>query len=179
MPSQGDITPFNSGVRRYPSLSRSWSSPSHHGNRQRLRDTPLKMSVNLFTKSVAAPLRRCVRPMRTFTASVARRSADGSASGAKTAASRWKGSQVMAVAVAAGAIGWGVAVFGPRDWPGKRVMLFDGSASRPRYASMHEMKTVCVPLTKKYRDSFPVLASLCDIPSCSRSPYEKLAPAQI
>ncbi|TPX13967.1 uncharacterized protein E0L32_005667 [Thyridium curvatum] len=99
------------------------------------------MSVNLFTKSVAAPLRRCVRPTRTFTASVARRSADGSASGAKTAASRWKGSQVMAVAVAAGAIGWGIAAFGPRDWPGKRVMLFDGSASRPRYASMHEMKT--------------------------------------
>lgn len=107
------------------------------------------MSVNYFARGLKL-LRRSAfsstsasvagRAHRFFSASTFRQNVAGKAGKASATrlAQAWAGQHVLAVAAAAGAVGWGLASLNLGGIPG--AMLMDSKA--PKYASLREMKLV-------------------------------------
>ncbi|KAL2140727.1 hypothetical protein VTI28DRAFT_3320 [Corynascus sepedonium] len=90
----------------------------------------------------AAPLSKVPRPTiarhRFTTSTTVRRAATrGDAQGSRIA-STWSLPGVIAVATAAGLLGWGVSELAHRGFPG--AVLLDGAFPAPRYASMRGME---------------------------------------
>jgi hypothetical protein len=111
-------------------------------------------------KYCARPLTRCLassraRVGRTFTSSVPRKLSQDAAVAGKAApaphAPKWSGQTLLAVAVAAGALGWGFASFNQDSGLGGASLLpilggpktrFDGKIVSPQYASLPQMEYV-------------------------------------
>ena len=55
----------------------------------------------------------------------------------------WTGRRVVAVAAAAGAIGWSLSSFGFGGFPGGAMLLDSSRRPLPKYASLREMEWVC------------------------------------
>jgi D-lactate dehydrogenase (cytochrome) len=76
---------------------------------------------------------------RFFNTSAFRRNTAGGNSGGKAGSGpAWTGQRVLAIAAAAGAVGWGLASIESGRFPG--AMLLDSKV--PKYASMREMELV-------------------------------------
>lgn len=76
---------------------------------------------------------------RFFNSSAFRRNTAGGNSGGKAGSGpAWTGQRVLAIAAAAGAVGWGLASIESGRFPG--AMLLDSKV--PKYASMREMELV-------------------------------------
>lgn len=101
-----------------------------------MRAMPLGRSV-VATAALRGP---CIAGRQRFTTSLFRRAAAGSHREPR-AASVWSLSNVCAVAVTAGLMGWGASELRHGGFPG--TMLLDGGLDTPRYASMREMEQVC------------------------------------
>ena len=77
---------------------------------------------------------------RFLTTSASRRNAAGKRIPAARTASTWTGPGVLAIAAAAGLLGWSVATIGVKGFPG--AMRLDSKVAMPKYASMRDMEVV-------------------------------------
>ncbi|KAK1825842.1 RNA dependent RNA polymerase-domain-containing protein [Podospora conica] len=100
-----------------------------------MRAMPLGRSVAA-TAALRGP---CIAGRQRFTTSLLRRAVAGGHHEPRVA-SVWSLSNVCAVAITAGLMGWGASEFRHGGFPG--TMLLDGGPDTPRYASMREMEQV-------------------------------------
>lgn len=96
---------------------------------------------------------------RFFTTSAFRRNVNGKRISAAKTASTWTGASVLAIAAAAGLLGWSVATISVKGFPG--AMHLDSKIAFPKYASMRDMELVgfcgfepVVPLSMHITRSF-------------------------
>lgn len=99
---------------------------------------PLRRSAT--ASAAAGPRAAAATPRRFFNASAFRRNTAGNKTGAGEPGpgSTWTSQRVVAIAAAAGVLGWGLASIDSGRFPG--AMLLDSKVSK--YASMREMELV-------------------------------------